>query len=371
MQPRFRVSGSFGVITGPGGRGLACALTDQSNVESDHVEIDVDDRNAELPIPPIDSVIHVEMGYEETGLYPMGQFNIREVTVSGWGRIMRIRAEGTASTTKFKQKRDDSDHNKSLAENIEKRAKRNGWTAKIAPEFQAAMEKYNEQSKESDLHWLTRMALQNGAVWKVQDNVLSFTKRGSGAAASGVGLSGAVAHYPFNVIAYTAVFDGRSFSPGGALGRYVQPDFAETKTKLAKSVHSGAVAAGQAAAQSAHAFGLSPFWSNGEDEAYRKAKAVSDRLVQLEGELDIDLIGDPTIFAQGTLEVINVRPFVDGAWSIKVVKHVIDTAGYTTSIHAEFPHVTSSVPWTVPTLTAVTNIPQLPAQEVDAGDEAQ
>lgn len=79
------------------------------------------------------------------------------------------------------------------------------------------------------------------------------------------------------------------------------------------------------------------FFPSGQTEAKAAATARADRMGRMTGQLDIVIVGDPSVFAQAPLQVVNVDPAVDGEWSITSVTHIIDEAGYETHIHAEYP----------------------------------
>ena len=63
-------------------------VIDEGGVESDRAVIVVDDRHGTLQIPPVDTELTVEMGYEEIGLAHMGTFKVLEVELVGWPQTM-------------------------------------------------------------------------------------------------------------------------------------------------------------------------------------------------------------------------------------------------------------------------------------------
>jgi len=328
VQPQFRLSGVQGAITGPSGRAIKCEYIDESGSDDDKVILTVDDRLGELVVPMIGDEVTLEMGYIETGLFKMGTFKIKTVKLAGWGQWMEIEATGTdLGTGKMKEQDTENFTGNTIKEIVEKKAKIGGLTAKVGPDIGATKINYRAQTGESHLHFLKRLANDYGGTVKTTNGFLTFMKTGSG-----VGLSGAVAHYPFNVKTYAATLDGRFDHGDTPQGGWVNSDKGERHEAKVPPIPSR-----NPIRQPEAKIRLSPFWPDGENQAKLAATAQASKLSRMAGFLNIVLIGDPTIFAEATLTVINVRKYVDGDWLIKKAIHVIDEKGYETVIQAEYP----------------------------------
>lgn len=88
---------------------------------------------------------------------------------------LTVRATGTnfSSTIKSKKSRNFSDTN--LNEIVEKIAKENGLNFRV--DFKDVSISNIIQSKESDMHFLTRLASENDAIFSIKNNTLIFLKR--------------------------------------------------------------------------------------------------------------------------------------------------------------------------------------------------
>ena len=60
-------------------RVLSITVTDEAGVQSDRVQIRLDDENYRLETPPKGQIIEVYLGYEETGLEKLSTFQVDEV----------------------------------------------------------------------------------------------------------------------------------------------------------------------------------------------------------------------------------------------------------------------------------------------------
>ena len=76
-----------------------------------------------------------------------------------------------------------------------------------------------------------------------------------------------------------------------------------------------------------------------EPEAQKAAEAKVKELRAGEGELSLELVGDPKARAEAPIKVKGVAPDADGDWIASTVSHVWDYSdggGATTTVQAEF-----------------------------------
>ena len=343
MHPQFRVGGVTGavVLDGPNSRALECEIVDVAGRTTDTCSIMLDDRNAELAIPPVGVTISVAMGYLESGLYPMGLFIVDEVTVSGWPRSMIIKAHGADLTKEFKQARTQDYQHKNGEQIVGEIAARNGWESMVLGPFAAFTFGYIAQTEESDANFLTRLGLKFDSVAKVTNGKLVFVKQGMGMSASGLSLGTAIARYPDNVIEYEAKLKQRP-AHKDTVGAWWDKAPGERVEEKKNPLLTGSLAAGGGGPLSVRPPGTATFklpqvFPDGQKEAEATSQARADKLARDEGELNITIIGNPGIVSQTPLQVVNVRPDIDGMWSIKTVVHTINSCGFKTMIQAELP----------------------------------
>ena len=65
------------------------------------------------------------------------------------------------------------------------------------------------------------------------------------------------------------------------------------------------------------------------------AQSRADKNNAESAKIEILIIGDPSVTAETTLQVIGVRPDVDRSWHITKVTHYMDTQGYETTIEGD------------------------------------
>ena len=61
---------------------LSLTVTDEVGFVSDGLDLELDNRDAALELPPRGAVLSVTLGYKETALLPMGKFMVDEVEFS-------------------------------------------------------------------------------------------------------------------------------------------------------------------------------------------------------------------------------------------------------------------------------------------------
>jgi phage protein D len=324
----FVVTGATGAITGPSSKALSCEVVDQEGSESDELTLVLDDREL-LPIPANGAQLSVSMGYRETGVMFMGTFVVEETTVLGWPRTMVIKAKAADMNKKLKEGRSQDYHNKTVGDIIGEVAGRHGLAPAVTGKVASFMYTHIAQTSESDLHFMRRLAEKHDAIGKITNGKLVFVKKGEGQSGSGLPLGGATARYPDNVKAYHATFKGRPAHQSATTGWW-DKDLGERIEENKTGQSLSPVQGGKEAV-----FKILKMQADGQKEAQEMAQSRADQLARDEGELNIILIGEPGILAESPLQVVNVRPDVDGTWRIKKVTHFIDTSGYETIVDAE------------------------------------
>jgi phage protein D len=323
----FVVSGVTGAIVGPGGRALALEVVDEEGRLSDTMTVVVDDRDGEVAMPARGQQLSVSMGYRETGVVFMGTYIVDEVTLAGWPQQMEVTAHAVDMQGTMKQGRTQDYQHKSVNQIVQEVASRNGLTAGVSGSAGAFQYEHLAQTEESDMHFITRLAQKHGAIGKVANGMLLFSKKGEPLSVGGRSMSGAVARVPDNVLEYRATFQGRS-DYQGSVGGWWDKEAAERIEQMT-SGQGGGQAVGQAI------FKLLPMYADGEQEAQEASQSRSDVNAIDTSELHITIIGDPGASAGAPLQVSGIRSDVDGTWMMTKVTHHIDSEGYVTIIEAK------------------------------------
>lgn len=331
MRPLFMVTSVDGSFTGPGGKALQLTVTQHDWAQLDEFHVLIDDRDAALQPPALDTSVQIFMGYQETGTVDMGLFRINKVEFDGWGRLMLIEGTSHSVEEQAKERRTQDYQGKTRQEVGEMIAERNNLTPFIMGTPASKIYNYLLQHDESDFAFITRLARDNGMTGKIANGMLYMVEKGMAVASSGVLLSQGVARFPDNVKAYSAVWDGREYY-NASTGQYTYPQNQEVKQAETPGSASPAVPATTPTAK----HNISPMQGDGEQGALNAGQGAQSYLdAQVNGTLDMELIGDPTIAAAQWLTVEQVREFVDGQWWMNTVTHTINNTGYTTVVHCD------------------------------------
>src|ERR1017187_5726466 len=93
LTPTYQVSANGVDLTAKlKTRLISLTISDETGINSDSVEIEIDDRDGAVAIPPFGADLVVGIGYTETGIVAKGRFRVDEIETSGPDRRMLIRA---------------------------------------------------------------------------------------------------------------------------------------------------------------------------------------------------------------------------------------------------------------------------------------
>ncbi|ACO79375.1 Phage late control D protein [Azotobacter vinelandii CA] len=164
---------------------LELRIVDKAGLESDELEISLDDRDGRMAFPPKGARLRVSLGWKGRSLSPMGTYTVDEIELSGPPATMTIRAKPADMRQEARSTRSVAYEDTSLAAIVEKVAGRNGWTP--ACRVEASVPRADQQ-RESDLHFITRLARHHGASATVKGGTLLVVPRDGGKTASGKSL---------------------------------------------------------------------------------------------------------------------------------------------------------------------------------------
>lgn len=330
VRPEFRlVANSRDITDLIRDRLVSLTLTDEAGVESDQLEIVLAD-HLEQPIvlPPTGGELELFLGYDGKP-ERMGLFVADEIEASGWPSQVTIRARASVQT-KSKGGKTDLQAQKTrsweagttLGALVRKIAGEHGLQAVVSPSLQGVTLPHIDQTRESDIHLLTRIAKSYDALVKPADGKLVVTKRGEGKTASGKPLP-TVKLTPQDCTAYRAVLAKRD-APGTVRAFY----HAHGKAKrIAVEVGKGEPVRELRRTHPTEA------------AARDAARAEYQRRQRGESTVSVTTVGDPRLVAECKLQLTGFRPGVDGDWIVTRATHRLDPAGgYTTDLEGELPN---------------------------------
>ena len=148
---------------------ISLSLTDNRGLEADTLDLELSDHDGKLALPPRNATIQVALGWKGKPLIDKGQYSVDEVQFSGGaGSADRLTIRARAADLKGSF----SEQENQLKSQCEK---------KLANTFIAHI----DQTNESDINLLSRLAEEHGAMCTVKNGTLLFMPLGQGKTATG------------------------------------------------------------------------------------------------------------------------------------------------------------------------------------------
>lgn len=318
MKPVFRIVADGRDITPQvNDRVLDLVVTDKHGLESDTLQFTLDDRGGAVALPRRGAELALYLGYDGQGVAPMGRFKVDTITFSGAPDTLVIKAKAGDSRGEAKSIRSDSWENVSLADVVARIAQRNGWQAQC--EVKTLIERA-DQVRESDYHFITRLARQYDCTAKIADLKLLVMPRQSGRSASGQAL-GSVLLGRGDVSSFSFTLDDRkaiatvSIPYQGADGklRSVTVSNPNAPKNVQAEYVERHVQANEAAARQLARSRLADF--------NRQTAGVR-----------LELPGRADLFAECVVELRGFKAGVDGLYLVDSVTQHFQPSGWTTSV---------------------------------------
>jgi hypothetical protein len=172
------------------GRLIALSLTDNRGFDADQLDITLDDSDGKLDLPTRGGQVRLSMGWQDSGMVDKGSYTIDEVDHSGPPDVLIIRARSADLRSGLSTQRERSFHCSTVGLIVNLIAEENDLipmvSAKLADEFIDHV----DQTNESSVSFLSRLAKQFDAVATVKNGRLLFIHAAAGVSASGKPLPG-------------------------------------------------------------------------------------------------------------------------------------------------------------------------------------
>lgn len=185
---------AFGVLLGGKAltvldeRIMSLEMTDNRGFEADELTITVDDSDGQLQLPPRGAELSASLGWRGEALIYKGVFIVDEVAHSGPPDTMTITARSADFRDEFNVKREVSWHDVTVERVVSAIARRYSLKPIISESLMGLEIDHADQTQESDMSFLTRMAEMLGAIATVKNGSLLFILPGGGVSASGEAL---------------------------------------------------------------------------------------------------------------------------------------------------------------------------------------
>ncbi|MDX2109209.1 MAG: contractile injection system protein, VgrG/Pvc8 family [Verrucomicrobiota bacterium] len=321
MTPKFRIEVEGVDITDTiGKRLISLVVRDEAGFASDTCEINLDDRGLDVAIPPKGRKLKVWMGYQESGLFLKGEFVVDECRHHGPPATLVISAKGADMLESLKTRKTRSWHEQTIGEIVTTIASEHGLDARIAAIYADTLIKHIDQSDESDLSFLTRLASERDAIAKPVSGKLLFVPRGEAKTAAGEAL-------PTLSLKVTDFQKWEHTQQERENYKKVLAYWTDKRTGIRKEVTAG---------EDAPVKNLRNDYAD-EVTAQKAADAELRRIRRGKATLNLTLEGLPEAGADWRVTISDFKPEIDGLWSVHHAEHTYDESGLVTILETEIP----------------------------------
>lgn len=321
MKPIFRViADSIDITLKIQQRLISIKTVDEAGLKSDQCTIELDDRDGLISLPRHGAQLIVWMGYESAGLTQLGIYTVDEVTLSGFPATLSINAKATDMINGLKSPKTRYFDGITMGDLVKTVAGDHGLTGKTAADMAALVLGHVDQTQESDLNLLTRMAQKYGGIAKITNDFLVVAKAGQSKSASGINLSSIAINKNMVSDYHCSIADRNKYAAvtatwhNKATGQNISVSTSEEKPSFTLR-HT----------------------CDDQQQAIDAAKAKLESLRQGTSTVDVTLaIGNPNLYAESPLTLLGFRTGIsDQGWTATRVEHSFSESGFTTRVSGE------------------------------------
>lgn len=302
------------------GRLMRLRLTDRRGMEADQLDLELSDHDGRLALPPRGAELTLALGWHGEGLVDRGTYIVDEVEHAGAPDVLMIRARSADLRDGLPGKRSQSWDTMPLGDIIATIAGRHAIEPVVGDTLAGIVVEHIDQTDESDLHFLTRLAERYDAVATVKAQRLLFTAAGMALTASGLAMPPRTLTRRDGDRHRYIASDRDSYS--GVVAHWHDPDSAERREVIAGSDDNPKT--------------LRPTYAS-EDDALDAARAEWQRLQRGHAEFSLELAeGDPRLMPETPLRLRGWKAEIDATpWIITEVTHELTEDAYTSGVQME------------------------------------
>ena len=307
---------------------IQVTVTDHEGGQGDAITVDLEAGPPFLAVPRKKALIQCWMGYAETGIEDMGQFEVNDVTLEIFPWKMKIHGKSADEKSSLKQHRDKHYDKKTLGDIYNTLAGRHGLEAQVAPSIASQTREYVAQVGESDIHFGERLARSVDGLFKIAEGKMIVAEKGSGNSPGGAAMP-VVVLTPERILKHTT---------------RIQWGERETHNKVKAHHHDRGKAKRQTEEAEADPDGESEYTlrhSHGsKEEAKAAAEAKAKDLGRNADSVAATIEGDPWVKAGSPLQFAIGHPDVDAqSFIIENASHTVSVQNrsYRTAIQARNP----------------------------------
>lgn len=342
--PAFSVMMGGKALTQLDPRIISLELTDNRGFEADELAISIDDTDGNLQLPPRGAELSLSLGWDGEPLVYKGVYTVDEVAYSGPPDRIDITARSADFRDEFNVKREVSWHDVTVERIVSAIARRYKLTPVISEQLMKAEIDHADQTQESDMSFLTRMAELLGAIATVKNGSLLFILPGGGVSASGIALPEFALTRSSGDRHSFRIADRDAYT--GVQANWLDLDYGKKKTvtvkkratkpKPYKPAKSSRREGDYIAGEDGNLFVLRSTYSN-ETAARRAAAAKWQQLKRGAAEFSLTLAeGRADLYPEMHGTVSGFKTDIDNQdWVLSRVSHTIDDGGFKTRLELE------------------------------------
>lgn len=321
---------------------ISLELTDNRGFNADELTISVDDSQGDIELPPRGAELSVSLGWQGEPLIYKGIYVVDEVSHSGPPDRIDITARSADFRDEFNVKREVSWHDVTVERVVSAIAHRYKLKPIISEQLMSAEIDHADQTQESDMSFLTRMADILGAIATVKNGCLLFILPGGGVSANGKALPefaitrSSGDRHSFRIAdrdAYTGV---QAYWLDLDFGKKKKVTVRKRKKTTEKKPRSSSREGDYIAGEDGNVFVLRTTYSS-EIAAQRAAAAKWQQLQRGAAEFNLTLAyGRADLYPEMHGTVTGFKEAIDNQdWIIAKATHSIDDNGFQTRLELE------------------------------------
>ncbi|MFM1013883.1 phage late control D family protein [Yersinia enterocolitica] len=184
-RPAFDIKIGGKTQTTVNDRLISLTLTDNRGFEADMLELVIDDADQKVALPKRGAQIDIALGWKGEPLVNKGRFTVDEISHSGPPDQLIVTARSADFRDTFNVKREYSWHDITVGKVVASIASRYDLKAGVSEDLGKIEIEHADQTSESDISFLTRMAEKLGAITTIKNGMLLFMHPGRAVSQSG------------------------------------------------------------------------------------------------------------------------------------------------------------------------------------------
>lgn len=300
---------------------ISVTITDNRAKEADQLEIILDDHDGKLELPKRGVKINCQLGFKNESITDKGDFIVDEVEWSGTPDTITIKASSANFKSAIKAGKSQSFHRKTFGEIALSIAKKNNLKLKISDNLAKINVAHIDQTNESDLNFMQRLAQTNGAEMAIKKDTMLIFVAGQGKTATGKTMP------TLTITRHTG--DQYRYNEEDRNGDYtgVSASYQDTEQAKKQTVTAG---------KQGKVKKLKENFATKEDAEKAVKAKMADKNRKLAKFSIVTAFAIPDVSTEQSVKLQGFKPQIDGLrWIVAKATHQYSTSGLTTQLELE------------------------------------